>query len=75
MGMPTQETARNVGDVGAAATGVMALVGYLPAIAAALTIVWTFCRLVEMFTGKPFHESRIAKLIVALARRFIPGRE
>ena len=69
-----EQQVRNVGDVGAMATGVAAFVGYLPAIAAGLTILWTFCRLVEMFTGRPFNESRIARAVVALVRQILPVR-
>lgn len=72
--MEQQQVVRHIGDGGALATIGSVMVQWLPPIAALLTVVWTFARLVEMFTGKPFHESRIAQAVVALFRRFPPKR-
>lgn len=53
---------------------VATLIGYLPAIAAALTVLWTAGRLVEMFTGEPFHKSRIAQFVVCVVRKVLPRK-
>jgi len=70
-----QQHVRTGGDIISASGLVATLMGYLPAIAAALTILWTAMRIIEMFTGKPFHESRIARAVVWLVRKILPDRK
>ena len=55
------ETIKHLGDVVAAGTVIGTLIGYLPAIAALFTIVWTALRIVELWTGKKLHQVRLCR--------------
>ena len=70
-----QQAIRNGGDLISAGGLVATLMGYLPAIAAGITIAWTAARLTEMFTGRPFHETRFAQLVVGAVRRILPAKK
>ena len=61
--MSLPEVVKPTGDILAAGTTVGVVLKVLPAIAALFTIVWTAARLYEMFTGRPFSESKFAKWV------------
>lgn len=60
----TEQLTKEIADVAAAGIGVATLVDILPAIAAAVTILWLAVRLWEKFTGAEFHTSKIARGVV-----------
>lgn len=59
-----EQFAKEVADVAAASIGVATLIDVLPAIAAAVTILWLLVRIWEKFTGAEFHTSWIAQRVV-----------
>lgn len=54
---------RNVGDIAAVATAFGTITNYLPAVAALFSIIWTGMRIVELVTGQPFSQCKLAKWI------------
>jgi hypothetical protein len=61
--MVNEQMVRNSGDLIGLATWGAWFVGWIPTIGLTFTAIWTFFRLVEMITGKPFHQTRMAAAI------------
>lgn len=59
----TLPTPVHIGDTFAIAGAVTTFFGWLPDIAALFSLVWITIRLFEAFTGKLFHETRLAKFL------------
>lgn len=57
------EAIKAVGDISAVSVTVATILNWLPAVAALFTILWTATRLYEAVTGRPFSESKLAKLL------------
>jgi chromate transport protein ChrA len=70
----TEQHVRTGGDILSAGGLVATLMGYLPAIAAVVTITWTAMRITEMVTGEPFHKTRVAQAVRCFFRRIFPKR-
>lgn len=57
----TIEVVKHLGDVAAAGTVIGTLIGYLPAVAALFTIIWTALRIFELWTGTKLHQVRLCR--------------
>lgn len=56
--MVQEQHVRVVGDTVAASTIIGSLLGWLPAIAAGIGIVWYALLFYEKITGRPFHKTK-----------------
>lgn len=65
--MVMSPTVKAVGDVASVTIAAGTLVKFLPAAAALFTLLWTYTRLHEAFTGQPFSNSRFARWITGRA--------
>jgi len=79
MGMQQQhyDAGKSLLDTSAALTAFAAFATtWVPVAVAFLAGCWTLMNIIEKFSGKPFHQTRIAQLVVALVRKILPmGRD
>jgi len=79
MGMPQIQqqhfdAGKSLLDTSAALTAFAAFATtWVPVAVATLAGCWTLMNIIEKFSGKPFHQTRIARAVVALVRKILPG--